>query len=240
MHDTMRNGDGRPLYDKVYRDLRDDIEGGRLRPGELLPSERALGERWRVSRITVRRALQQLSEEGLVEGRRVASLSESLNRLVSFSEMAAERGLVATATVISSAIRDATIDEAERLRIPPGGPIYVLRRARLLGGLPIAMDVSHISYDRVPGIESVDFSTASLYTTLHTRYDILATRVDYAIEATGATAEEAELLDVAPGSALLRASEVMYDQHDVATDLGTIVYRGDRYRFHTTLTRAPS
>jgi GntR family transcriptional regulator len=205
----------------------------------MLPSERALGERWKVSRITVRRALQQLGEEGLVEGRRVASLSESLNRLVSFSEMAAERGLVATATVISSGVRAATIDEAEKLRIAPGGPIYVLRRARLLGGLPIAIDVSHISYERVPGIDSVDFATESLYTTLRSRYDIVATRVDYALEAVGATDEEAELLDLAPGSALLRASEVMYDQHDVATDFGTIVYRGDRFRFHTTLTRSP-
>ncbi len=231
--------DRKPLYDKVYRALREEIENGTLRPGEHLPSERALGELLNVSRITVRRGLQQLVDEGFVEGRRVASFGEPLNSLVSFSEMAAGRGLDATSTVISAIVRDATIDEAERLRIPPGGPIFALRRARMLGGLPIAIDESHISYARVNGIEAVDFARASLYATLRERFGIVATRVDYAIEAVGASPEEAQLLEVEPGSALLRASEVMYDQHEVPTDFGGIVYRGDRYRFRTTLTRHP-
>jgi GntR family transcriptional regulator len=229
--------DRKPLYDKVYRALRDEIENGTLRPGDHLPSERALGELLSVSRITVRRGVQQLVEEGFVEGRRVASFGEPLNSLVSFSEMAAERGLVATATVLSSIVRDATIDEAEQLRIPPGGPIFALRRLRRLGELPIAIDESHLSHARVPGIETVDFTRASLYTTLRERFRIVATRVDYSIEAVGASPAEAELLDVEVGSALLRGSEVMYDQHEVPTDFGCIVYRGDRYRFRTTLTK---
>jgi GntR family transcriptional regulator len=229
--------DRKPLYDKVYRALRDEIESGALRPGDHLPSERALAELLDVSRITVRRGVQQLVEEGFVDGRRVASFGEPLNSLVSFSEMAAGRGLATTSTVISASVREATIDEAEQLRIPPGGPIFALRRARTLGGLPIALDENHLSYARVEGIEDVDFSTTSLYGTLRERFGIVATRVDYSIEAVGASAAEAKLLDVDAGSALLRASEVMYDQHEMPTDFGCIVYRGDRYRFRTTLTK---
>ena len=225
------------MYDKVYRALREEIENGTLRPGDHLPSERALGELLDVSRITVRRGVQQLVEEGFIDGRRVASFGEPLNSLVSFSQMAAERGLTSTSIVLLASVRDATIDEAEQLRIPPGGPIFALRRVRTLGGLPIAVDENHISHARVQGIEAIDFTTASLYETLRDQYGIVATRVDYAIEAVGASAGEAHLLDVEVGSAILRASEVMYDQREVPTDIGCILYRGDRYRFRTTLAK---
>lgn len=231
--------EGGPLYDKVYRELRSQIETGTLRPGDHLPSERAIAEQLGVSRITVRRALQELASDGLIEGRRVASYGEPANALVSFSTMGAERGLSASSRVLSADVRAATIDEAEALRMPPGGPIFELRRVRLLGGLPIAVDESHLSYERVRGIENVDFTTASLYGTLTDRYGIVPTRADYAIEAVRASPEEAELLDLEVGGALLRASETMYDQHDVPTDTGRIIYRGDRYRFRTTLTRIP-
>jgi GntR family transcriptional regulator len=238
----MTRDDGRPLYDKVYRALRDDIEGGVLRPGELMPSERAVGSRLKVSRITVRRAMQQLAVDGLIEttsgrGSRVASLGEPPNSLLSFTAMAAERGLVTSASVLSCQVREASIDEAEILRIPPGAPIFELHRLRLLGGLPIAVDSSHISYDRVRGIERVDFATASLYHTLESDFGISATRADYALEAVGATARESQLLDVELGAPLLSAAETMYDQFDRPTDIGRIVYRGDRYRFRARLLR---
>jgi GntR family transcriptional regulator len=208
-----------------------------LRPGDHLPSERTLGEMLNVSRVTVRRGMQQLVDEGLIEGRRVAEFGEPLNSLVSFTAMGADRGLSTSATVLTAAVREATIDEAELLRIPPGGPIFALHRARYLGGLPIALDESHISYTRVPGIEDVDFTTASLYQLLKDRYGIIPTRTDYVIEAVAATADEAKLLQVDAGRALLRASETMFDQYDAPTDIGQIVYRGDRYRFRTTLQR---
>jgi GntR family transcriptional regulator len=233
-------GDGGPLYDKVYRALRSEIEGGGLRPGDHLPSERLIGEKFDVSRVTARRALQQLAKDGLTEGRRVVSIGEPRNSLLSFSIMGADRGLTTTSTVLSCRVREATIDEAEMLRMAPGGPIFELHRARMLGGLPVAIDESHLSHERVAGIERVDFSTASLYETLREQFGIIATRADYALEAAGASAAEARVLEVDAGTPVLRASETMYDQHDQPTDIGRIIYRGDRYRFRTTLTRRSS
>ena len=63
----MALSESRPLYDKVYRALREEIEAGVLRPGDLMPSERAVGNQLNVSRITVRRALRQLADHGLIE-----------------------------------------------------------------------------------------------------------------------------------------------------------------------------
>lgn len=233
-------GESRPLYDQVYRALRSEIENGTLRPGDLLPSERTIAEQLQVSRVTVRRALQQMASDGLIDGRRVASFGEDHNTLLSFTAMGAERGLATSSRVLLAEVRDATIDEAELLHVPPGAPVFVLHRARLLGGLPIAIDESHIPHARVKGIEKLDFSATSLYETLEHRYGIIAMRADYAIEATAASKAQAKLLDVEVGAPLLLATETMYDQHDQPTDIGRIVYRGDRYRFRATLLRRPS
>jgi GntR family transcriptional regulator len=230
-------GGGGPLYDKVYRSLRSEIDGGQLRPRDHLPSERAIGDRFGVSRVTVRRALEQLAKEGVIEGRRVVSFGEPRNSLLSFTLMGAARDLVTTSRVLSCKVRNSTLDEAELLHMAPGGPIFELHRARMLGGLPVALDESHLSYARVEGIEKVDFTTASLYETLGERYGIIPTRADYALEAAGATAAEARVLEIDPGTPVLKAGEMMYDQHDQPTDIGRIIYRGDRYRFRTTLTR---
>ena len=190
-----------------------------------------------VSRVTVRRALRQLTEEGVIDGRRVTSMGEPTNSLLSFTSMAAERGLVASAQVLECAVRGASLDQADSLRIAPGAPVFILRRVRFLGGFPIALDQSQIEYSRVADIERIDFTTASLYDVLVSRYSIVPTRTDYAIEASGATAAEAALLQLEVGAPVLRAAEIMYDQHDQPTDIGQIAYRGDRYRFRTTLKR---
>jgi GntR family transcriptional regulator len=116
--------------------------------------------------------------------------------------------------------------------------VFELVRVRRLNGLPIALNRSRISHARVPGIEDVDFSSASLYAALEERWGIVPTRVDYAIEAIGATDREAQLLDLDEGGPLLVARETMYDQQGAPTDLAEIAYRGDRYRFQTTLMRA--
>jgi GntR family transcriptional regulator len=233
-------GDARPLYDRVYRALRSEIENGTLRAGDLLPSERTIAEQLQVSRVTVRRALQQMTEDGLLDGRRVASIGEDQNALVSFSAMSEERGLEASSRVLVAERRDATIDQAEQLQIPPGASLFVLHRVRLLGGVPVAIDESAIPYERVKGIEKIDFTTASLYETLERRFRIVPTRTDYVIEAVAATRVQAKLLQLEPGAPVLRATEAMHDQLDRPTDVGCIVYRGDRYRFRATLTRRPS
>jgi GntR family transcriptional regulator len=237
MTDVQPLAERRLPYDQVYRRLRGHIERGDLRPGDRLPAERTLAEELPVSRVTVRRALEQLERDGLIEDRRVASLGEAHNMLLSFSAIGAERGLVTTATVLVATVRAASLNESEALRIAPGAPIFELHRVRHLGGLPVAFDANKLAYDRVTGIEAVDFTAASLYATLEDRYGIVATRADYAIEAVGATRRDVELLDVEIGAAMLHASGTMYDQHDRPTDIGCMVYRGGRNRFRTTLAR---
>jgi GntR family transcriptional regulator len=234
-----------PLYARVHRGIADQIESGALRSRDRLPTERALCEKFGVSRVTIRRALQELQRDGLISaapgrGYHVSPehVTEPTNALVSFTAIGTERGLTVSSRVVAKTIRPATIDEAEILRTAPGGAVFELVRVRCLNGLPIALSRSRIAHHRVIEIEDVDFSTASLYETLERRWKIVPSRADYSIEAARADDREASLLEVEQGSPLLVARETMYDQYGVPTDLAETAYRGDRYRFHTTLSRA--
>src|SRR3954452_7510133 len=127
-----------PLYHRVYREIARELETGALQSGERLPSERWFCDELGVSRATVRRAIAELVTDGLVEGRGRGSfvagdaLVEPPNTLISMSELGRSRGLQATARVLSSAIRPATIDEADAFAIAPGAALFELRRLRML------------------------------------------------------------------------------------------------------------
>src|SRR5215210_1083239 len=115
----------RTLYHRVYREIEQEIERGALGAGDRLPSERWFCDELGVSRATVRRAMEELVADGLVEARgrgtfvTGAALVEPPNTLMSLSELGRSRGLAATARVLGAETRPATIDEAEAFAIAP-------------------------------------------------------------------------------------------------------------------------
>ncbi|MDR2973141.1 MAG: UTRA domain-containing protein [Propionibacteriaceae bacterium] len=144
-----------PLWIQVMQRIGEQLGHGRLKPGVRLPPERQLALDLGVSRVTLRKALNCLVEEGKIrpaQGRgwyveRAAaptSTEEWPNRLESFSETAARMGLVGSSRVLRAVTEPAGLDLAETLGIPPGLPIFHLERVRLLGGVPIAVDSSQI------------------------------------------------------------------------------------------------
>ena len=231
-----------PLYHRVYREIAKGIESGTLQPGDRLPSERWLCDELGVSRATVRRAIEELAADGLIEGRgrgslvRGDALAEPPNTLMSLSELGRSRGLDATARVLSAAVRAATIDEAEAFAIAPGADVFELERVRMLDGLPLSIDRNRVPLRLAPGLPDADFTTASLYEALD-RAGNPPRRADYELEARGADAPEAELLELSPGAPVLYATTVAIGDEGRVVDLGRTVYRADRYRFHATLMR---
>jgi len=231
-----------PLYHQVYRRLADEIEGGALQPGDRLPSERWLCDELGVSRATVRRAIEELVTDGLIAGRGRGTfvtgqaLVEPRGTLMSLSELGRSRGLVASARVLSTIVRPATIDEAETLAIAPGAALFELRRLRMLDGMPISLDGNRVPLRLAPSLPGVDFSAASLYKTLEDGGH-RPVRADYDVEARGADAEEAELLELEVGQPVLFTTTVAFDETSQIIDIGRTVYRADRYRFQATLMR---
>jgi len=230
-------------YQRVQDSLAEEIARGRRSAGSRLPPERALAEHFGVSRVTLRRALAELERVGIVArhpgGWTVvgARIGEPPNVLMSFSEMAASRGLTAAARVLELHVRPATIDEAESLGLAPGAPLFELERLRLMDDVPILIDRSVVPLALAPDLVEVDFSAASLYHELEERYGLRPTRARFAVEAVAADERQATLLHLQPAEPLLRCHQLTEDESGRPLEMCEMVYRGDRYRFRATLVR---
>jgi GntR family transcriptional regulator len=232
-----------PLWLQIAALIGAEVAGGVLTRGSRLPSERELCDRLGVSRVTLRRALAHLVEEGVLESSHgrgwyvtTGVLGEPPNVLRSFNQTAAARGLEATARVLASETAPATLDEAEALSIAPGTDVFHVRRVRLLGGAPIAVDLARVPLALAPDLPELDFATASLYEALEER-GVLPTRADFSVEAAPASAEDAALLEVEPGHPLLVTDQITFDKNGQPIELATMAYRHDRYRFRASLRR---
>jgi GntR family transcriptional regulator len=242
--EPVQRENGQPLSLQVYRAVADAIAGGELRPGDRLPSERVLTEEFGVSRVTLRKALSELVDEGQLEvapksGWFVTEppLSDPPTALLSFSEMARSRGLSPSARVLESRARPASLEEADKLRIAPGAQVFELARVRLLDGIPVAVDRSRLPLARAPFLTEIDFASASLYESLAAHGELGPVRAEYLIHSRAATGERAKLLELKAGDPVLWIEGTIFDQHERPLELGEIAYRGDRYAFRATLKR---
>lgn len=229
-----------PRYTRIAETLAAQIESGELPRGTQLLGERELSKRFDASRVTLRRALTELRDRGLIEpdssrGWFVSSpyVGEP-NALMSFSEMAKSRGLSATSLVLRAESRPATIDEADDLRIGPGSDVFDLERVRRLDGVPVAIEHSRIPLRYARSLPHADFSSSSLYEEMR-RAGVNPAFANYTLQAIGASADQAKQLDVHAGTPLLMADAVTHDRGGRPIELSRSVFRGDRYRFRTTL-----
>lgn len=236
--------EGRNNAVEAYRILQEALTVGQYAAGSRLPGERLLAAQLGVSRATLRHVLTALADAGRIHpspqrGWFVAErkLVHEPNRLRGFTELANETGFAASARVIQVSRRLPNLSEAQQLGVAETQPVIDLERVRELDGKPISVEYSCISASRLPKLESADLTDHSLYALLRERYDIVASRCDYEVQAEGASTHDARLLDVVPGTPVLVGYQKTYDQHERCFDVGRQVYRGDSYRFKASLFR---
>ena len=232
-----------PRYEQVKLALIDQIGSGAYRPGSRMPSERNLSASLSVSRLTVRRALTSLVDEGLVtrtDGRGwfVAThrVSEPPNRLLGFTAMAHLRGFRPSSRPISHTIRPARMDEAKVLEVPPGASVVVVARLRLLDDVPIAVDRVVIPATRAPWAVTADLEDASLHAMMESNGNI-PTQAQFEVSVYEADDEVASLLGVEPRRGLLLLKGLTVDQHGSPIELGWIAYHPDRYTLNAVFDR---
>jgi GntR family transcriptional regulator len=223
-----------PLYLWLAALLRDQIEGGRLSAHGPVPSERALSERYGVSRMTARHALETLTLEGYLyrNPRRGTFVAEPRLRFSvgSFTRNMTQAERTPGTEVLSAAAMDPDAVAAEVLEIPPGGRVYVLQRLRTAMEEPIAIENIQLSAARFPGLLEHDLA-GSLWAILREHYGVRPEKADARVVAVTLDRFEAEALGVEAGSPAIVLTRTVYDAEGGVVELARDVYRGDRTEF---------
>ena len=231
---------GIPLHTQLTDLLRDRIVTGVFPPNSRLPSERKLCDQHVVSRITVRKALSELTHEGLVyatvgKGSYVAdtTLDEQLQPLSSFSDDIRRRGMTPSSRVIESSIVHANDVQADQLQMPRGAETVRLRRLRLADGLPIAIQTTHLPHHLCPGLLECDLASRSLFGVLRAEFGLVLAQAATVIEAALADEDQARLLNLQSPAAVLISEQTTYLDNGQVIEHVRSVFRADRYKLHT-------
>ena len=221
--------------------LRADLADGRLKVGQRLAPERELCARFGVSRNTLRRALLDLEEQGLLaaagrDGWYVAAspLVELARGPHSLTAWAREAGLVLTSRVMHQRLRPAASPlEAAALGVRRVPACSSWKRLRIVDGLALSLDRSCLPGALAAALEGIDFAAASLYDALAERAGWCRADRDCALQATTADARSARLL-ATPGAPLLLVHETVVDQRGRPLEFALLANRGDRWRYRAT------
>lgn len=232
-----RSEEGTPLYLQLARSLREHISSGGIDPGSALPSERDLSEMAGLSRVTVRKGIEQLIDEGVLirrqgSGTFVAKRIEAPGaRLSSFSDDTRSRGEAPGVVWIYKSYALPTEEEATALQVSATARVARLGRVRLAGGEPLAIEHAVIPAIFMPDLESLG---DSLYQALE-KHGFRPTSGTQRLRASLATPTEAGILCVQQNSEVLRIERQTRIPDGRIVEFTRSVYRGDRYEFVTEL-----
>lgn len=228
-----------PLHHQVYLDLRNALDEGEWRPGDRLPPERELADRYGVSLITVRRALTDLAREHRLErtqGRGTfvtrPPIALDLDAPISFTEEIRRLGHAPATRVLTARALPADSTIAEALGIAVGAQVLHLERLRMADGEPLLLEQVYLPAARFPGLLAGDLEQGSLYQLLEDRFGTRVVRAREALEPVALPAREAGLLGVEPHRPALLIEGLAFDASGKPVELARSYVRGDRTRYY--------
>lgn len=229
-----------PLYHQLASQLTNAIASGRLPRGEFLTNEIELAERWGVSRPTVRRAIQQLADAGLLVRRRGVGtqiISDQVRRpmaLTSLHDDLVASGSDPVTDVLRVETIPATAPIAKVLRIGQREPVLHLIRRRSIGSRPLALLRNWLIADVCRGVDAESLSATGLYALLRAA-GVRPHSADQRVGAKAADLDEADALHIAEGAPLVTMRRVMFDDTGRIIELGDHVYDATNYAVEHTV-----
>jgi GntR family transcriptional regulator len=229
-----------PLYDQIERNLRDLIINGKLAQGGLVPSEWELVELYGVSRLTVRRALDELVRQNWLERkhgvgtfvRQPVSASISASKL-SFTEQMRSIGRKPASQLVNLRRTAATAKVARLLRIEECEPIIEIARVRLADGEPILLETSCLSLKQFPSLENYSWTeNESLYQILSEGYGVNVTGLDHTLKPVLLTETEAHYLQAKAGTPAILSEIVAFTKNGTPVEYVWSVSNGDKSEFY--------
>jgi GntR family transcriptional regulator len=230
---ALDEASAQPLYQQLQRSLREAIENRVFGPDDALPPERDLAEELQVSRITVRKAIDGLVEEGLLVRRQgsgtfvSARVEKNFAKLTSFSEDMRARGREPRSVWLNKAQGTVTPEEAMTLRSSPGTPVFRFHRIRYADDAPMSLEYATVLASALPSLESVE---TSLYEALEQNGN-RPVRALQRLRAMLFSAEQAKLLKTHEKAAGLLVERIGFLKDGSAIEFSQSYYRGDIYDF---------
>ncbi|WP_066055069.1 GntR family transcriptional regulator [Robertmurraya korlensis] len=226
-----------PIYYQLEELIKDQIEKGDLKPGDALPPEREYAETYQISRMTVRQAFTKLVNDGYLyrlqgKGTFVAErkVEQGLQGLTSFTEDMRARGLEPGSQLINFEVIPAPVRIAKYLSIEESSPVYEIKRIRLADQVPMALETTYISTDKVKGLTQ-EIVNRSLYEYIE---GTLGYKIDHArqiIESSVANQIESEFLRIQEGAPIMLIQRNTYLEDETPIEVVKSSYRADRYKF---------
>lgn len=236
----------KPLYEQIKEHILLQIHSGKFVQGDRIPSERTLSETLHVSRLTVKKALDELVQAGhlsvqIGKGTYVnqRKFDLQLETLTSFTEEMTRRGKRAGSRLVAAELRPVSPADARVLLVTAGEMVVYIVRLRLADDVPMAIERAQVLAAYCPGIlEKHDFSRESLYDVLQRDYGVRLVRAEQSIEARRPTAEESDLLEITPNDPILEITRVTYSTSGQRIEYTRSAYCGSRYTFQAVLKHA--
>ncbi len=230
--------DQKPLYRQIKHNILELIKNAKIAAGAKLPSERELIAKYDVSRITIRQALVELVQEGHLQsqpgkGFYVTQKQEplELHSLTSFTAGARSRGMEPGSLLLDAKVFAAPVEITRALYLPEASEVVLLKRLRMLDGLPVAIQHDWLPPAKCPGLLDLDWSTGnhSLYAVLAERYQLHPASGQTTISARLPDAEERRLLKLERNSAVLILDQVQFDSDSQPINVSTSVHHPKRH-----------
>lgn len=208
-----------PLYVQLKDIIKKDITNGTYKRGQKIPPELELQKIYNISRITIRKALQELTDEKILERRRgkgtfVADikLERSLTKLMSFTQTCEAQGLIPGGRIIKNVIEDPTELDKRELSLNEGDKIVAIDRVRYADSVPVSVEVNHFP-EKYSFLLGEDLNSGSLFKLLETKYQITFQTNMKELELVFADYEMSQYLNIPVKYPLLLISSLVRDQN---------------------------
>lgn len=236
-----------PLYHQLKEILLGQIQSGKLKLDDRLPSEDQVAAAYGVSIITVRRTLTDLATAGYIRRERGrgtfvsrTTVEQGPRELTSFAHEMSKRGLRPSSRVLEQKVISCAAKIARHLQIEEGEEVFVLRRLRLADDEPMGIQTAHIPLKLAPALIDEDFSSASLYQTLERSFHIFPSHAREVHSAISIADDDARILGLPQGSLGLAAERLTCLAGGQPLEFVVSVMRGDRYQIVLDLARPQS
>lgn len=232
-----------PLYYQLKSELLEDIKKGIYKENEKIPSENELQRLYNVSLITVRKALSDLVQEGIlyrIQGKGTFVAKPKIQRylnLLSFTEEMKQKGIDPDTKLLSFTKEYVDKDMAEALKLSDDKSVWVVERLRLGNGEPVALQKSYLPCYIFKNFSEDYFNTSSsLYEILRAKYDMIPYRAEEVYNSININDKNiAERLSVKLRTAAFFVNRITFNQDGIPFEYAVSLLRGDRYSIRVNL-----